>query len=227
MVAEYVGVRDSEGRLQNSHFLFSKKHYAKNENENEKKVKKPVRITHYDYDDGAGLPHLRVTRWDFADGTKEIRPFHWNAERKAYKSGIGKSLRVPWNAVEVKEASIVFFVEGEKCAAALKTYLTPEILARMNPPRFPDEVAVTCIIGGVNGFTEELAKWFLGKTVIILPDHDAPGYRFAWEVKRKIEQAATKHDRFSSVTVFHWPKETSEKWDIADALAASPKGRTP
>ena len=190
-------------------------------------AKKAVSITHYDYEDGAGLPHLRVTRWDFADGTKEIRPFHWNAEWKAYKSGIGKSLRIPWNAVEVKEASVIFFMEREKCAAALKAYLTPEVLAQMNPPRFSDEVAVTCVIGGVNGFTEELTKWFLGKTVIILPDNDKPGYRFAWEVKRKIEQAAVKYGRCSRVAVFQWPSGTPEKWDIADALAASPKGGTP
>jgi len=241
MVAEYVGVKALGDNLRDSHFSFSKKHYVKNETENEKIVKKPpckpkhdlvpekpkaarkpVRVTHYDYEDGAGLPHLRVTRWDYADGTKEVRPSHWDAERGEYVPGIAGQLRVPFNAVEVKEAEIVFFVEGEKCAAALKAYLTQEVLAEMNPPCFPDEVAVTCVIGGVNGFTQELAVWFLGKTVYILPDHDNPGYRFAWEVKRKIEQAAVKHERPSQVTVFRWQPETPEKWDIADALEEYP-----
>jgi len=78
---------------------------------------------------------------------------------------------------------------------------------------------VSCILGGANGWKRGLGVWFLGKKVIILPDNDVPGYCFAWEVKREIEQAAEEYGRFSQVTVFHWPSGTPEKYDIADVLA--------
>lgn len=125
---------------------------------------------------------------------------------------------MPYNAVKVKETPVIFFVEGEKCAATLKKYLTPEVLAGMSPPLFPDEVTVTCIIGGTGGWKPELAAWFLGKTVIIYPDHDKPGYDFAWKVKREIEQAAAESGQFTSVDVLQWPEGTPENWDIADEL---------
>lgn len=170
-----------------------------------------LRKTNYDYDDVAGMPYLRVTRLDFVNAPKIIFPSHWDENEQSWTKGIGERERIPYNAAEVKQAATIFFVEGEKCAVALENYLQETGMLTEN-------VAVTCIIGGTNGWKPELGKWFVGKTVYILPDNDAPGYKFAWAVKKHIEEAGEDCYQHTNVGVFSWPEGKPEKWDIADEL---------
>ena len=68
----------------------------------------------------------------------------------------------------------VFFVEGEKCADALA-----EI-----------GVQTTCVSGGVNGWKKEYSRWFQNRHVIIFPDNDAPGIKFAKLVETALVQVS-------------------------------------
>lgn len=159
--------------------------------------------TIYEYLDGDGNPHHLVYRMDLKEGRKIPMQFHWDGN--AYVSGKGDLETIPYNAPELRRAERVFFVEGEKCAAALQWDLA------QNPPD-GEMPAVTCINCGCGAFQDEYCAWFHGKDLLIFPDNDEPGRKFARELVEKLTPVCKR------VRVYKWPDGTPEKWDIADEI---------
>lgn len=133
----------------------------KNEMENKK--------TEYEYQDSNGNPRLKVTRVD-QNGSKNFYQSHWNGSEYVMGSGIGEI--APFQYDFWKESSEVYFSEGEKCALSLVG------------------LPSTCIPRGANGWKEEYAKFFKGKTVYILPDNDEPGKKFSQKVFDSLKNIA-------------------------------------
>jgi len=97
----------------------------------------------------------------------------------------------------------VILVEGEKAADA-------------GGQLFPDDVVVTWPNGSSNA---HLVDWtpLAGRTIVAIPDHDAPGVKAMQQIAAALASVAT----IQVVTV---PEALPEKWDLADALA---EGWTP
>ena len=106
---------------------------------------------------------------------------------------------VPWDAPSFKEASIIYWTEGEKAATTL---------SRVMEGRKP-EVCCSCNWGGSKNFPSELVTWFGGKEVVIFADNDLPGRDYANKVASAITGTA------KNVKVVSFP-DYPEKYDIAD-----------
>ncbi|MDO4627816.1 MAG: primase-helicase zinc-binding domain-containing protein [Planctomycetia bacterium] len=158
--------------------------------------------TIYEYLDADGGPHHIVYRLDLKQGRKIPMQFHWDGS--AYVLGKSEE-QIPYNAPDVLKAKRVFFVEGEKCAAALQWDLS------RNPPE-GEMPAVTCINCGCGAFSDSYIPYFEGKDLFIYPDNDAPGERLACELVEKLSSVC------KSIKVYKWPDGTPEKWDIADEI---------
>lgn len=111
----------------------------------------------------------------------------------------------------------VIVVEGEKSA---------EAAAKL----FPDYVATTCF-GGANGVLKTDLTDLYGREILIWPDNDEAGRKYAEELIKRLHLVAPTtvisvmkildirpvlHD---GKTSFELGFETPEKWDAADALA--------
>lgn len=80
--------------------------------------------------------------------------------------------RVLYNLPEVRRAHTVFVVEGEKAADALRSRLKAVNL-------WGGMVATTSSGGADNAHRTPFQKALTGKTVVLLPDNDEPGRRYA------------------------------------------------
>lgn len=126
----------------------------------------------YVYLDTDGSPLYFKIRTDNADGTKSFCFYQANG-----KMGVKGVKRVPYNLLSVCAASKVYFVEGEKCAEAIIEQ---------------GYVATTLDSGSNSKWTPHLAQYFEGKQVIILPDNDEPGKKYALQAARNIPNAIIK-----------------------------------
>ncbi len=133
-----------------------------------------VKISEYIYEDISGFPALKVERFESLSGRKSFIQKHLVGS--IWQNGAPK-VRVPpyhyglWR--DVTEESI-FLVEGEKCA---------ETLCAIGQ-------AATTTPGGSNGWRKEDASFFQGKEVVILPDNDLPGAKYAEIAFRDIKPVA-------------------------------------
>ena len=164
----------------------------------------------WDYRDAAGRMLGRVCRWDHGDGDKTIMPLSYCEDDDGRRSWRWQHLPAPrplygLNRLALHPEAPVLLVEGEKTADAAA-----------NP--FPDHVAVTSS-GGSNAAGK--ADWspLVGRHVVIWPDHDEPGRRFAVDVARFAREAGAV-----SVRVVEVPSAWPDGWDLADVL---PIGVTP
>jgi hypothetical protein len=122
------------------------------------------------YLDAEGEPCGLVLRWDREDGSKTIRPV-WrfgNAWRQTYPEV--RPLYALDRLAESPDAR-VFVAEGEKCAEVLSTL---GLLATTSP---------------AGAQAAGRADWspLAGREVVILPDADEPGAKYADEVRQAIE----------------------------------------
>jgi hypothetical protein len=144
----------------------------------------------YIYQHADGSPYLRVVRPGFYQS-------HWNGS--AWVNGAPKGPKIPYRLPEIlaAEHDDVLIVEGEKDAdnvAALG------FTATTNP-------------GGAGKFAAELAEYFKGKNVYILPDNDAAGADHAQKVAAAVFSVAR------SVRVVDIPG-LPDKGDVSDWIAA-------
>jgi hypothetical protein len=151
------------------------------------------RAVDYVYQDEHGAPYLRVTRTE----PKAFRQAHF-LEGK-WRVGAPKGPKIPYRLPEILAAvhDTVFIVEGEKDADALAAA----------------GFVVTTASGGAGKWTEDLNRWFVGKTVYILPDNDKPGADHAEKVAHNL--AAVARD----VRIVKLPG-LAPKGDVSDWLAA-------
>ena len=122
---------------------------------NPQKVREQV----YEYRDSDGSLLYRKTRTDFSGGTKSFG--FANPDGTHSVKGIK---RVPYNLPAVLSASTVYVAEGEKCA---------DVIIEAG------RVATTLDSGANSKWLPEYTGYFKGKTVIILPDNDTPGQKYA------------------------------------------------
>lgn len=139
----------------------------------EVKKEEPRLVKRWIYKDEKGEEHLRVSRFETSTG-KTFKQEHLSGT--TWISGGAERIICPLYYDEWKDEEHVFFVEGEKCADALRDKLQP----------------ATCIPGGANGWKEYYATFFKGKRVTILPDNDKPGREFSKRVYDSIRAAGGK-----------------------------------
>ena len=170
---------------------------------------KPVGLHLYRTADGAPI-YGRVRMHKASDGGREkfIMPFHHNGEKWRHgepKQDGGKLLYGLPDLFAHPDAT-VFIVEGEQKADALN---------RLDSGRL---VAVTS--GGAT--SAGAADWasLAGRHVILWPDHDAPGQKYADEVTAKLEPLGCTVQRLD-VAALGLP----EKGDVIDWIDAT--GRQP
>ena len=153
----------------------------------------------YDYVDEVGVLLYQVRRSVDKDGAKTFRQRQPDGNGGWVWSVKGVR-RVPYRLPEVKRASTVFIVEGEKDANRLASL----------------GLTATCNSGGAgkwNSQSIELSPHFQGKDVVILPDNDEPGRKHALQVAQAI------HGIAASVKIVELP-DLPEKGDVSDWLDA-------
>jgi len=123
----------------------------------------------WDYLDASGQPVGVVVRWNSKDG-KTIRPVSRTADGR-WRIGAMPEPRPLYRLPEIlaaSEGAFVFVVEGEKCADAIASL----------------GFYATTSAGGANAADKTDWRPLRGKNVVILPDNDSAGERYADEVVR-------------------------------------------
>ncbi|MBW9255663.1 AAA family ATPase, partial [Acidithiobacillus ferriphilus] len=133
-----------------------------------------------------------VYRYDPPSG-KEYRP--WDVRARMWRAPDPRPL---YNLPSVAKSNDVILVEGEKCADAL-------IQAGM--------VATTAMNGAKAPIDKTDWKPLTGKSVLIWPDRDAPGWDYAENAARACVTAGC-----SSVAILVPPSDKPDKWDAANAV---------
>ena len=123
----------------------------------------------WDYLDASGQPVGVVVRWDGKDG-KTIRPVSRTADGRWRVAAMPEPrplYRLP-EILAASEGAFVFVVEGEKCADAIASL----------------GFHATTSAGGANAADKTDWRPLRGKNVVVLPDNDSAGERYADEVVR-------------------------------------------
>ncbi|MGY3240558.1 hypothetical protein ACVMAJ_007448 [Bradyrhizobium sp. USDA 4448] len=144
----------------------------------------------YIYRKPDGTPYLRVKRPGFFQS-------HWDGS--GWVNGAPKGPKIPYRLPEMlaAEHDDVVVVEGEKDADNL----------------FALGFTATTNSGGAEKFTPELAEWFKGKSVYVLPDRDEPGEKHAAQVVETLRVVA------KSIRIVRLPG-LPDKGDVSDWIQA-------
>lgn len=121
------------------------------------------------YTDAQGNPTLRVRRFDFDDGGKTYSQAafangKWMPPREAKDAGHDVK-NFPYRYAEWHNApadAVIYVTEGEKCADAIKTL---GLYSSTNA-------------GGASKWTDDLATYFKGRRVVVMPDADEAGAKW-------------------------------------------------
>ncbi|MDH2357680.1 hypothetical protein QCM80_45265 [Bradyrhizobium sp. SSUT112] len=152
----------------------------------------------YIYRQADGAPYLRVVRPGFYQS-------HWDGS--AWVKGAPDGPKIPYRLPELVAAgrdgvSDVVIVEGEKDADNLAAL---GFIATTN--------SEGADLGTGKKFTSDLAQWFEGRDVYVLPDHDEAGEKHAAHVVETLRSVAR------SIRVVRLPG-LSEKQDVSDWIEA-------
>ena len=147
----------------------------------------------WDYPDDDGRLIAVVYRYD-PPGGKQFRP--WDVRARKARAPDPRPL---YNRPVIKAADEVILVEGEKAAQAL----------------LDQGLVATTAMNGASAPVEK-TDWSPLKTkrVLIWPDHDEPGWRYALAAAQAVLEAGA-----AAVSVLRPPDEKPDKWDAADAVA--------
>lgn len=151
---------------------------------------KPVLQKTYEYTDEHGNCLFQVCRY-FPKAFKQRRP----DGKGGWVYNMQGARRVLYNLPQILKAPLVLFVEGEKDADELTQLGYTATTSPM----------------GAGKWKSEYAQFFVNKTVIILPDNDAPGLQHA-------EQIATEVAKVATVRIVKLPKSLGKGGDISDFL---------
>ena len=148
----------------------------------------------WEYHDGEGKLIAIVYRYDPPGQKKEFRP--WDVKRKKAAPPDPRPL---YNQPGMLKSDRVVVVEGEKCAKAL----------------IDAGICATTAMHGANAPVEK-TDWspLAGKTVLIWPDKDKPGWEYADRAAQAMLAAGAK-----TCHILYPPEAAAEGWDAADAQA--------
>ena len=135
-----------------------------------------------------------VYRYDTPHG-KQYRP--WDVVNRKHRAPNPRPL---YNQPGVKEATQIVLVEGEKAANSL----IEQGIA-----------ATTAMFGAKAPITKTDWSPLKGKQVVIWPDNDTAGKRYAVAVSRHLAKSMW----LSSLSILTIPEDKPDKWDAADAVA--------
>ncbi|WP_367068307.1 AAA family ATPase [Oryzisolibacter sp. LB2S] len=146
----------------------------------------------WNYHDAQGNLLACVYRYD-PPGGKQYRP--WDVKTRSMRMPEPRPL---YNLPAIAASDDVVLVEGEKCADALMHL----------------GITATTAMGGAATAIDK-TDWMplAGKTVVVWPDHDEAGSRYADAVIARLRQIGAKVRRVSV------PQDKPKKWDAADAVA--------
>ena len=149
----------------------------------------------YDYVDDQGEVRYQVARRTMNDGSKQFRQSRPGPDGRTVYDLKGVA-PLPYNLPRIlKTSGALFIVEGEKCVDALTA---ADLLATTNS-------------GGAKNWKPELNQWFKGRSVVILPDNDAPGEAHARHVAEQLQGVAAE------IRILRLP-DLPPKGDVADWL---------
>lgn len=154
-------------------------------------------VAGWTYHDRDGREAFRVIRYTMPDGDKQFRPIR--PSKGGWKIGDPSGLLPLYRLPELATASTIYICEGEKAAdAAVRIGLT----------------ATTSAHGSA---AAEKSDWtpLAGRLVVILPDADEPGRKYA----RDVAKLLLKLDPPATVKILELP-ELPEGGDIVEYLAA-------
>jgi len=161
----------------------------------------------WDYLDASGRLVGAVVRWDSRDGKegKTIRPVSRTADGR-WRIGAMPEPRPLYHLPKIlaaPEDAFVFVVEGEKCAdtvASLGFYATTSA-------------------GGANAADKTDWSPLRGKHVVIVPDNDSAGERYADEVVRLCREVGAASVRV--LRLADYATELPDGGDVADVVESS------
>lgn len=157
----------------------------KSDKQNKQVVEKT--LYHY-YDVDKTLLYMKE-RIDYVDGKKSIYFMQPDGTK-----GVKGVKRVPYNLPEVLKASTVYFVEGEKCADSV----------------IKQGYCATTLDSGANSkWLPEYKNYFKNKNILIIPDNDKPGMKYAKEIAKHLPAAR----------IIPLRKNGDNGYDIADWLS--------
>jgi len=160
----------------------------------------------YDYRDAAGVVRYRKKRIEPGrDGKKKEFAFSHPLPKGGESPGRGDCPPLLFGLDRLASApagETVFIVEGEGKAAALAAW---------------GLVAVCTDSGAAGKWPEDYNEFFAGRTVVILPDNDGPGERYAAKAAVALLPVA------ATVKVLRLPG-LPPKGDVVDWIAANMKG---
>jgi hypothetical protein len=151
----------------------------------------------WNYYDENGQVIVKVFRKDPPGERKEYKPF--DVKRGVYCAPEG--LRPLYNIPGILKSDEVVLVEGEKCAEAL----------------IEQGITATTTMFGSNADANK-TDWsqLKGKHIIIWPDNDEAGKKYAENAKKKLLEVGV-----ASLAVLEIPQDKPEKWDAADYVQES------
>ncbi len=162
----------------------------------------------YIYTDEHGVILVAVRKYFDRDVTGEIVRDNSGKPKKQFRQFVDGRQGVPeprplYNIPNILSSNKVIWVEGEKCADALKNL----------------GYAATCTIGGAGMLSENTANKFdftplRNKELILWPDNDEAGKKLARIVEAQAKEAGAK-----STLMLKIPASKEEKWDAADAIS--------
>jgi putative DNA primase/helicase len=159
-------------------------------------------LARYAYRLADGTPYLLVRKFVDANGRKQFPQSHW--EGSSWIKGKPNGHKIPYRLPELIAAppsATIFIAEGEKDCDAL---------ARLS-------FVATCNSEGAGKWTADLNAHFRDRSVVILPDNDAPGRSHAEHVARNLDRIA------ASVRIVELP-DLPPKGDVSDWLRTDPSG---
>lgn len=156
-------------------------------------------VAEYVYTDETGAPLMRVCRYE----PKSFTQHAWNGS--GWDSKLGETRRVLYRLPAVIEAvaaaQTVYVVEGEKDVEALEGC----------------GLVATTVAGGAGALKPEvLQPLTLATEVVVIPDNDEPGRKFADKVVDTLRRANPS----IAIRVIDLSAEVPQKGDVSDYLAA-------
>lgn len=133
---------------------------------------KVVKETIYPYKKADGTLIYNKKRFDYKDGSKSFL-----FALPDGTVGLKGLSHIPYNLPAVSKANTIYFVEGEKCADAI----------------IKQGYVATSLDRGANSkLSKAEVNNFKGKSVVIIPDNDEPGMKYAAYLKQQIPWAVIK-----------------------------------